>query len=710
MFDDPQGDWNGDDSPAAHEGEQYAEVQALEGKGGGLRQTLKLEKGQQYRLSFWHRKREPEIHQYAKDHTTDPFVVKLTDGHFLDADGEDTDTQQYQVNPGSSWQEWKRANGASYVFVADSDYVELTFTKPYDADWTGWGGLVDDVVVEPAGVELIVDGEDWDAEKAIELKKDNGFLGNYTVKCYYPKGADEYLTLSWDKKPDGAEIYETGEGDDKNMLDLPYTWWDDDGVRTFELKVKEPVPKTKMTLTLTDGPSNSEIIYTPCADCIGSCAGQRPGAMDAGTGSVDLVMGLGPVANGAAGGSVSLYGDRPADFVNNASDLDASVHSSVTVVNADAPYVPWRAEAWTEWLDLGTGHSAYLRNFSPADGGGYAIAYGDSGGYSSSEAFRTLRMTANHAPTASDDSATAMRETAVTIDALANDTDADPVDVLTVDAVTQGANGSVTNNGSEVTYTPDAGFTGVDSFEYTVTDGKGLYDTATVTVDVVAARPPENPANAVSGIEYETFDGTWTSLPDFDSLTAADSGVMDAIDITAGRDGTDHFAMRWSGYVEVPTDGTYTFYTASDDGSQLFIGDTLVVDNDGQHSVWEASGTIDLQAGRHAMTVTYFEGSGGEQIDVSFEGGGLSKQEIPAANLFHADDPAAGEQEFELVVSQFDGDLDAAQNRYWRYAYEADEAAWTLFSAPTPAAGDVLSIERLAETQTTRQIEGQSYD
>jgi hypothetical protein len=155
-----------------------------------------------------------------------------------------------------------------------------------------------------------------------------------------------------------------------------------------------------------------------------------------------------------------------------------------------------------------------------------------------------------------DDSASTLEDTAVTIDVLGNDFDPQG-DVLTVDSVTQGASGSVTNNTSDVTYTPNAGFIGTDTFDYTITDGNGLYDTATVTVDVVAARSPENPANAVSGIEYEVFDGSWGRLPDFDSLTAVETGVMDAIDLTPQRDGTDHFAMRWSGYVEVPTDGTY---------------------------------------------------------------------------------------------------------------------------------------------------------
>jgi hypothetical protein len=69
----------------------------------------------------------------------------------------------------------------------------------------------------------------------------------------------------------------------------------------------------------------------------------------------------------------------------------------------------------------------------------------------------------------------------VTIDVLANDSDPDG-DTLTITALTQPANGSVVNNGSDVTYTPRNNFRGNDTFTYTISDGNGGTDTATVTV------------------------------------------------------------------------------------------------------------------------------------------------------------------------------------------------------------------------------------
>ena len=70
------------------------------------------------------------------------------------------------------------------------------------------------------------------------------------------------------------------------------------------------------------------------------------------------------------------------------------------------------------------------------------------------------------------------------INVLQNDTDLDN-DSLTVSAVTGSSDGSVANNTTYVTYTPDTGFNGRDTFTYTASDGNpGGTDTARVTVQV----------------------------------------------------------------------------------------------------------------------------------------------------------------------------------------------------------------------------------
>ncbi|MBV7409941.1 Ig-like domain-containing protein [Maritimibacter sp. DP1N21-5] len=94
-----------------------------------------------------------------------------------------------------------------------------------------------------------------------------------------------------------------------------------------------------------------------------------------------------------------------------------------------------------------------------------------------------------------DDTATTSPGTAVEIDVLANDTDPEG-DAISVISSTQPANGTVTNVDGVFTYTPNAGFTGVDTFTYTIDDAQGATDTATVTVRVM-----EGGQNTVSAVD-----------------------------------------------------------------------------------------------------------------------------------------------------------------------------------------------------------------
>jgi len=93
----------------------------------------------------------------------------------------------------------------------------------------------------------------------------------------------------------------------------------------------------------------------------------------------------------------------------------------------------------------------------------------------------------NHSPVANDDAASATRGGAVmTIDVLANDTDEDnnTLSIKSGSLSTPTHGGTVTLSGNKITYTPPASYSGTETFDYTVTDGHGGEDTATVTVTI----------------------------------------------------------------------------------------------------------------------------------------------------------------------------------------------------------------------------------
>ena len=74
----------------------------------------------------------------------------------------------------------------------------------------------------------------------------------------------------------------------------------------------------------------------------------------------------------------------------------------------------------------------------------------------------------------------------------------------------------------------------------------------------------------------------------------------------------DNIGLVITGYIEVPADGVYTFSLYSDDGSQLTIDSTMVVDSDGMHDAVEVTGQYGMCAGLHPIHVTYFDHNGGD--------------------------------------------------------------------------------------------------
>ena len=104
-------------------------------------------------------------------------------------------------------------------------------------------------------------------------------------------------------------------------------------------------------------------------------------------------------------------------------------------------------------------------------------------------------------------------------------------------------------------------------------------------------------------------------------------------DITVAKR-TTQYAFNFTGFIKVPTDGQYTFYTTSDDGSNLYIDNVLVVSNDSLHASQERSGTIGLKAGKHTISVGYFQQGGGNILTVSYSATGIAKQAVPASAMY----------------------------------------------------------------------------
>ena len=114
----------------------------------------------------------------------------------------------------------------------------------------------------------------------------------------------------------------------------------------------------------------------------------------------------------------------------------------------------------------------------------------------------------NAPPIAFDDDYTVSEGSGPTqLDVLANDTDADlPGDSIIISAVGSTSDGGIaTNNGSSITYTPAAGFSGIETFNYTITDQAGALSAATVEVTVEAAPAPAPTGNVTAAVTEDAF-------------------------------------------------------------------------------------------------------------------------------------------------------------------------------------------------------------
>ncbi|MCG3121677.1 MAG: hypothetical protein GIKADHBN_00045 [Phycisphaerales bacterium] len=236
-----------------------------------------------------------------------------------------------------------------------------------------------------------------------------------------------------------------------------------------------------------------------------------------------------------------------------------------------------------------------------------------------------------------------------TVDVLANDFDvnSDPLSITAFDATTvQGgtvllAAGAGPGGRDVLHYLAPSGYTGPDSFTYTISDGVTGTDIATVSLTVMSEslfRNPDPSAGAGPGVlvSYYALSNPQT-LPPFSGLTPYATDVLsdvnfpstDGVFITSGR--ADGVGATFDGFVHVPATDEYTFYTESDDGSRLRIGNTVVVNNNGLHGMIEKSGKIKLKKGTHIIRVEFFENGGGAGLIARIASSGIPKQAIPAS-------------------------------------------------------------------------------
>jgi hypothetical protein len=219
-------------------------------------------------------------------------------------------------------------------------------------------------------------------------------------------------------------------------------------------------------------------------------------------------------------------------------------------------------------------------NYAGPDSFSYTVTDVDGG--TSTGTVNVAVMHGANPPNAVADSKGVMGGQTRTFDPRVNDTD--DSGTVTVTAKTNGAHGTVTYTGTSVSYAAQTGWTGNDTFTYTITDLDGMTGTATVTMSVSATnRAPtavaDNAAHNSQWVMGDTtpfkpsvsIDPRWNDTdPDGHSLTvtAKTNGTVGSVTLSNN-------ILTWTKNTNAngPGDWTDTFtYTISDGYGGTAVG------------------------------------------------------------------------------------------------------------------------------------------
>jgi hypothetical protein len=108
----------------------------------------------------------------------------------------------------------------------------------------------------------------------------------------------------------------------------------------------------------------------------------------------------------------------------------------------------------------------------------------------------------------------------------------------------------------------------------------------------------------------------------------------------------DAFSVRWSGWLETKSGGSYVFQLLRDDGVRLWVDDTLIFDQWNDHGVaynngtpvWEESSAIELAANRkYKIRLEFYEHGGSAVAKLNWKPPGEAQSAVPTSRLYPAD-------------------------------------------------------------------------
>ncbi len=188
----------------------------------------------------------------------------------------------------------------------------------------------------------------------------------------------------------------------------------------------------------------------------------------------------------------------------------------------------------------------------------------------------------NQPPNAVNDTTETAFNTAVTIAVLANDSDPDGEQISIASFDQQTSNGgTIALNGAMLVYTPDAAFSGTDTFTYTIADSEGLTSVATVTVEVLPRSNTAPVANDLASVIIPA--NTTTPIPVLINDVDEDEG--DSLRITTVEEASN-------GTTSITEDGQRVSYQPNNDFSGTDSFTYTIQDEPGETVTAEVNLTV----------------------------------------------------------------------------------------------------------------------
>lgn len=97
---------------------------------------------------------------------------------------------------------------------------------------------------------------------------------------------------------------------------------------------------------------------------------------------------------------------------------------------------------------------------------------------------------------------------------------------------------------------------------------------------------------------------------------------------------TQQFLVECFASLNITAAGSYAFRLTSDDGSELWVGETLVIDHDGEHAATAMDGSITLGSGLHPLKLRFFQNAGGSMLKLEWRPPGAADFATVPASAF----------------------------------------------------------------------------